>query len=487
MQDPEFEKKVRQKMEELKFSPSGSVWTGVEAKIKKDRDRKRPLIWILLALGIALGGTFYLLYVTAPANSHKSVAKDAGQPGSSGPGSASERAATAIAKNKQGGSDSKASEKTKNLLGSRQTFKVDFSRGEKQKSSVINGEDLDAKNGRVGKKRNASTGINSTRLQETLSTDQARVGENNTKKPLSADQGLAFTNPGEKKTPSDNEHANSQVIIPGIAEAAHKPEGPMGQAAKKDTIAIKPLAQSKHPTKKNAWKFGFSTAGGISPMYQELFKRTAGSPVAYYSLSAFSSSPILYYGPSEIKPGFSFSAGFLAEKPISQKISISTGLSYHYFSNIIQTGEYYNGSLSLTVSNTSSININGYYRNGNTQSYTNEYHFLEMPINLQYQFSEGKKLHLFASAGFSIAELLETDALHFDYGSGAYYKNDALFNKTQVNGLIALQAGFYHRHTMLKIGPQLQYGLTNLLSSSTGDKQHMFFAGINLAVMPGKK
>src|SRR6202035_16374 len=63
MHEPEYEKKIQQKMQELKFSPSESVWANVEKKIKKDKKRKRPLLWFFLILGLAVsGGASYFIY-----------------------------------------------------------------------------------------------------------------------------------------------------------------------------------------------------------------------------------------------------------------------------------------------------------------------------------------------------------------------------------------------------------------------------------------
>ncbi len=55
MQEPEFEKKVRVKMDELKFSPSDAVWANVQLQIRKDRERRRPIFWFFLS------GAFLLL------------------------------------------------------------------------------------------------------------------------------------------------------------------------------------------------------------------------------------------------------------------------------------------------------------------------------------------------------------------------------------------------------------------------------------------
>src|ERR1700730_13841065 len=61
MQDPEFEKQVQKKMEELIFSPSDSVWITVEKEIKKDKKRNRGFFLLFLCLGFVLSGLVYIL------------------------------------------------------------------------------------------------------------------------------------------------------------------------------------------------------------------------------------------------------------------------------------------------------------------------------------------------------------------------------------------------------------------------------------------
>src|SRR5215471_15276579 len=61
MQDPEFERQVREEMNELRFSPSESVWTRVVKDLNKDKQRGRPFFWYLLLIGIGLAAGGYLI------------------------------------------------------------------------------------------------------------------------------------------------------------------------------------------------------------------------------------------------------------------------------------------------------------------------------------------------------------------------------------------------------------------------------------------
>ena len=52
MREEEFEKRVRDKMKQLGFDPSESVWIGVDKEINKEKKRRMPLFWLFFASGI---------------------------------------------------------------------------------------------------------------------------------------------------------------------------------------------------------------------------------------------------------------------------------------------------------------------------------------------------------------------------------------------------------------------------------------------------
>src|SRR6188474_2601985 len=72
MQEQNFEKQVRQKMEELSLTPSDPVWKKIEEQVRKKRDRRRLFFWLPVTVLLLSGG---LWFVANNINTNNSVAK----------------------------------------------------------------------------------------------------------------------------------------------------------------------------------------------------------------------------------------------------------------------------------------------------------------------------------------------------------------------------------------------------------------------------
>src|SRR5256885_11135997 len=65
----EFEKQVKEKIEELNFTPSEPVWQNIEMKIRDKKDRRSILLWIPLLFALLGGGIVWLNYGTGEKHS----------------------------------------------------------------------------------------------------------------------------------------------------------------------------------------------------------------------------------------------------------------------------------------------------------------------------------------------------------------------------------------------------------------------------------
>jgi hypothetical protein len=477
-------------MEELSFSPSESVWTGVETRLKKGKERKAPLIWIFLTIGIILAGGLYWEFRETPAMSGQGLASHPPHAETTGQGPTG-TIKPSHADNHDLGQDAtlsgvragkinhEASSSARNRTNGNQNNELpmqgDKKNIQKTKSGRTNSSLAKLKTGtRAGAnlKDKASYPDHSQNEGELPGAESSQV------KPANVDD-------HSRKISDGNPGVQSVAIPPSATAKDFKADSPLRDS-------VRPVAASgkkQSNINRSPWKWGFSTAGGISTVYQSLFTRSVAGPVAYYSLAPYSFAPVLFYSPSDVRPGFSFSGGFFVERAVSKnkKLSVSAGLNYHYYSSRIETGNHSSNTILVSPSNTSMLLVNGYYQNGGSQTYANQYHFLELPVNLLYQLLSRRNFMLFGEAGIEVGQLVGSNALHFDYGSGSYYQDNSLLTKTQFNGSVAIMAGFYQHKTQIKIGPAVQYGFTNLVSGSSGDKQHLFFGGIQIKIIPGRR
>jgi hypothetical protein len=104
-----------------------------------------------------------------------------------------------------------------------------------------------------------------------------------------------------------------------------------------------------------------------------------------------------------------------------------------------------------------------------------------LPLTASFQLS--KRLPFYWNAGLSLSYLVSTNALHFDSQTGVYYKDNGLFNKVQANLSTGLAVSLWSKSKVpVHVGPQLQYGLTNLMKRDVSAAKHLFYFGLNTRI-----
>jgi len=518
MQDPEFEKRVRQKMEELKFTPSASAWDNVEKELNKDKRRKRPLIWFFLFLGLAVSGSFYFFMTSQThrdrntINPHTaatlpSTGKEKTQTKTDDVNSAVPSSTNTDKKiNPDNTSSSTAQAATGNSTKTHKTITdKDIKKSNEEITSKNNKEQAAFKKSSHTNNHTAiATGNYKNKkslIQPTDDQDNNKPADGSIQKNQQPE--IASNNNNKEVQPKETSSQGATDIADTTGSTAvaknvviNKVDTTANKNISKDTAANKKsVAQTKKTSTKKSWKIGYTGSAGYSSVFDDLFNTTAVSgqvPTSYNLANASFAVPqsntltfgAINYNPSTIKPGISFTAGAFAEKSIAKKLSFSIGLNYHYYSSMISVGRKVEANLFLAAS----ANATGYYLNTRDHSYTNQYHFIELPVSILYQFNKSKKMPIYGEAGLSLARMISSNVLHFDRLSAVYYKgNSSLFNKTQLNADIAIMIGIPIKNNMFRIGPQVQYGISNLLSGNAGNDEHLFFGGIKIVFIPNKK
>src|SRR5687768_14538741 len=73
MSDHEFEKRVHREMDELRLRPSEGVWAEVERSLRREKRRRRTLLWLPL-MGLLLTAGGYLIFTDTNGNRENALA-----------------------------------------------------------------------------------------------------------------------------------------------------------------------------------------------------------------------------------------------------------------------------------------------------------------------------------------------------------------------------------------------------------------------------
>ncbi|HKG67701.1 MAG TPA: outer membrane beta-barrel protein, partial [Segetibacter sp.] len=243
---------------------------------------------------------------------------------------------------------------------------------------------------------------------------------------------------------------------------------------------VKEIRAKKYANKK--WNFGFSVYSGISDNVSDL-------PLLENYIQDYSASPGLSQGgnnyylntSNKFESRFSFGLGIFLEKKLSKKISLAAGADYHLYKAKSTVGNRVRSSTILYDSILqAATRLNEYYDFGNSVTYINKYHLVELPINLGYQINKNQEQPLIISAGLSPGYLISSNALYTNPSANVYYVDKKKFNRFQLFAQMGLSFPIIGSlKYLLSGGPVIQYGFTSVAKAVSGIDQHLFFTGIN--------
>ncbi|MFI5156666.1 MAG: outer membrane beta-barrel protein [Chitinophagales bacterium] len=468
MQEPEFEKKVRVKMDELKFSPSDAVWANVQLQIKRDRERRRPIFWFFLSGVCLLLGLFVFEMM------HLAATKD--NKLSSTP--------KAIVTSK----DIKLQEADKNQEIKNNVPSIKEARTRDALIHQANEERRIEVVGKQNKKKISDRPETSQLIDEAIQNDDKfdKASKKQDTRQESAIDAIAEahlstiasqeSNPVSGETDRNviktNPVSPAMSPVNGQTQPSSKPNPEAAELAKDKLVQTQKIG-SNHP-----WKFGLLMGPGISNIQSGLISTQYASASPNPPSYAFGGNPppvvapAYYQGNSSAHSGFSFLAGASLQKYLSQNVYFSTGMNYHYYSTATS---FSSGSTLLSSGNT-----------GNNSTYTDAFHFIELPANFGFHLSNKKKSPLIAELGLTLSQLIHANAHQYDVYTGYYTVNSSAFSHTQVFANLGLLLNLPVKKNQLTIGPVMQYGLTNLLSSGSVNPEHLFFLGFRFGISLNK-
>jgi hypothetical protein len=449
-----FEKQVQEKMDELQFVPTEPVWKNIEKQIRTKKDRRRIILWLPFLFLLLSGGAWWL----ATQNHADTIAT--------------------IEKNRE------AATKSVDGKESKQPTVVNQNPSEKGNSILIQNNLQEQKqiSPKDSYEPNDEHVFVKTKRPKVLTSLTA---SNNLSEKSSVNAGdETVVNDEVSKSKSSTIKNSNTVPSVKTDSVLHKINIKKDSSAQykvaevktdNSDTAIAELKKNKSGTSK--WQFGILTTAGVSGHAKSFgsFSEEKSLQDAYAAPGNGVPTPV--YGPSPVKNNLSFSAGIIAKKELTKRLSFSAGLQYNYYSTKIAVGQMRRQD--TTVFNSGfTQSVSRFYLNSGTNftDYLNRYHFITLPLSVDWKVLKKTPLHL--HAGVSVQQLISTNALIFDKSSRIYYADKDAFNKTQLFSSFGLSYAVFERSkTSLLLGPQLQYGISDLEKKSSG--KHLFSLGIS--------
>ncbi|MBK8089012.1 MAG: outer membrane beta-barrel protein [Chitinophagaceae bacterium] len=319
-----------------------------------------------------------------------------------------------------------------------------------------------------------------TKEHEQLKTEKPVV----TEKPVAEEKPVAAAKPDESVTPVVTE----PPVVTGKTTVTEKSIVTDSAAT---NFAKEPVAAGK-PSISNTKKIEIALVlrGGIADMSQfseGKIKRDAlyASPGSGSSGGGgYSSSPS---DSAKIKNGVGFTAGVQLKKSIAKRSALSIGLAYGYYSSshttsgIVYADAQFNNNLGTSV-------VNNYARVGNSSTYKDRYHFIEIPVLYHLQLNKAAKRPILFSGGIAYSYLVGSNAQYYYSATKTYYYDRSLFSRSQLQVRTGISFGLITKMNYpLQLGLQYQYGLSGQWKKSLDLNQHLSFTGIQLSWRLNKK
>jgi hypothetical protein len=463
MQENEFEKQVREKMEEFKIAPSSSVWDKVEQRIPKEKRHRRWIVFIFLFAGFTVWG--YLIYN----NYYNSGAIK-----------------NVVAKNQNDKTKNNLNDNKKNNEANTSNIISQESSAQKkpeEKNTTIADNKIYKNSFSVSAKEERQ--FDKSANENKVSTPAINLNDELEKNETTIKGGT------EKNSLPDTSNKSTTAF-----EANEQPKDTLRRDILKDSTQTATLIKTnKKQSKQNPdkkWQFGITAFYGRSDVFENLFGiKLNTTPVPAFAnadqnaVSGFPRNPNTFS--RGIKAKGAFSIGIAAKKDLSSKSSLTIGLQYSKFQTEIETGLMKDSSATFRYNNLNIApiaNLNTYYKPGTGYPHKNSYSFIQIPVVYEHSLLKNKLLN--GNAGVSLSRLISSNALVYDEYNQAYYNNNDLFRRTQVTLLAGVNTQFSLGKTSVHLGPQFQYGLTNLFKQNDYGSQHLFSWGLQANIFLGK-
>lgn len=491
MPENNFEKRVQQKMEELRLPPSAEVWKEVEKRIRKEKKRRRFIIWFFLFGALLLGGAGWW---AIDANKKQL--------------SADNSVVQTTSDKKTDETTSSAEIETKNITTIEIKSDSNYvNQNQKNETQITNQPTVTKKETVANKKELLVKEIKSSKGKEEFINNSAPNAAENLsvkkEKPVlpiitKSDKPITIQEVGkpdsvnkfEKSVDASENKKIKDSIVTDKAIVTHnptnitKPEVTVStdsvEAKNTQSIAKENISKPGN----NKWEFGIVGMAGSSKKSKpvSIFNNSSDALNAQPNSSSGSQAgnPVPRIRPAAPGSGFSWHIGAYAQRKLNTRTGLSMGLNFASYSTTQRTGAYVDSS-GVFTGRLYSTSVQDFYRTGAASSHKNHYNYLQMPVSFHWQINRSVKLPVIFQNGFSIGFFAGSDALVYNATSNVFYKDNKSFNKLQ----FSYQSGLYTKlfaktKNPFTAGILFDYQLSKLQKVNINGGNHLASFGVQL-------
>jgi len=462
----EFEKNVQRSLDDFKLHPSEEVWQKVEERIREKKRRRIIFFIIFFLIGLALGG--YGIYNFS--NNQKLVSEVRERKlNETVQGTRNkEQEPTTLQKNRSKNNTSKTNAPREMKINKKPPInKVQY---DKEVAARSLPENIKGKN-RPGvialkkyKKEQEKQSTNDIAHQNissniSLNNNQQNLIDTISQKPASTSTGKDIAK-------------NDLVDTVSVISKENK--------ADLSITRVRRTKKQSRATGKLKWGVNFSAGSSVITQNRFSLKARGNSVSDSYNApgsvtgSGGSSGAAFVNAPSSNRSSFAFKAGLTLKKDLTKRSSLSMSINYAYLADKIKIGTRQN------VSPQGNNRITSYYSSVQLKTFTDRFHFIELPIIYDWRITNNARHFISLNAGTSIGYLVSTNAVVYDTISGGiYYHNKDLFNKMHIH----LLGGLYYHFSGTKnlewsIGPQCSFDVNNIFKTDLDTRKYFLYTGI---------
>ncbi len=483
MPENEFEKQVKELMEELHFSPSAPVWERIKQRISERKRRVWPIFFLFISVAILSG---YFLYVDTKHHSKN------------------------INKNIEAVKISSTKKLTGNTSEERNNKKDSAFKLQSQQLSVNKSNHVSSfknlKNDTLVFNQTSSISKNNPALtlknlkDDKLVFNQPSAKKNNAKEIIDTSKNLLT----KTQTSESNNDSNTKLIAQqqkpdannifkdSITNSIEDSSKEINSEPEKYNAITKKKKQPKKIIIPGKWQFGIIAMFGRSNLTDNVTsfnndKTLQVNPAFNNTGTPFSNYQTVLKNPYNANNAYKF--GVSVQRKISKRSSLNTGLNFVHLSSKSNTALNLDSSLVPVLdyiqSNNSPVS---FYRVGSAKTYTNNFNFIEIPVTFQSTLFHANNFSVLYDGGISVMRLISSKALIYDNHTNNFFSNDALFRKTQfqLTAGVNLQLKIKNAGSIL-LGPDFNYSLSPYLKNNNYSRLHFIDYGLHASWIFNKK